>query len=493
MKKLYFILFLLFFLFASIFPQPYTWDRRVSTSSGLGNPIVVDKRNTNIVYYGNVNKLYKSYNRGETFSQYGSLLPNSLQVKNIILSSKDTLTLLVAIEGQNSLDKILKTTDGGQTWAIKLDSIVFSYFGIPMTPSPKSPDTIYTMSGNNFYRSTNFGDTWTVISTPTNFNAPCDIEVFPDSSNIILVGDNGTGIFRSSDGGFTWSAKFTTSGEIPTIAIDKRTPNVCYATRWGSGGGFLKSTDYGNTWTPFTFFSGKNMWGVDVAEDDPKLVMAGQYSGGIIYYTKNGGDTWNPTTIGGSNYAIYIVDSMTIFAAQSNGFYKLRSPYWPIPVELVSFEAVSLDNEIELRWVTATETNNREFRIEYSSDESSFSTIGSVKGNGTTSEKHNYSFRFVPSSTGKHFFRLCQIDFDGTENFSQVVEVNFAVENSFVLNQNFPNPFNPVTTINYILPVEGTATLSITNTTGALLEQISLNSVTSGTFNYTSVLKNSRV
>ncbi len=114
-----------------------------------------------------------------------------------------------------------------------------------MTEDPSHPDSIYTMNGVNFLRSPDFGDTWVTLSSTTGSNsAPCDIEVFPDTS-IILIGDNGTGIFRSTDYGLTWSQKYSTGGEIPTIAIDFTNPGIAWATKWGGGGGFLKSTDYG--------------------------------------------------------------------------------------------------------------------------------------------------------------------------------------------------------------------------------------------------------
>ncbi len=92
------------------------------------------------------------------------------------------------------------------------------------------------MSGVSFYRSTDFGDTWPIISTSTGLSsAPCDIEKFPNS-DVILMGDNNIGIVRSSDGGLTWSQVYATGGEIPTIAVSHTNPGVAFATKWGGGG-----------------------------------------------------------------------------------------------------------------------------------------------------------------------------------------------------------------------------------------------------------------
>jgi hypothetical protein len=304
------------------FAQSYSWNQIIPGNS-LGNPIVVDATNSDIVYYGTNDRIYKSWNRGNSFTQIGSTISGATRIKNIILNPKDSLLIFVAIEG--SPQRTVKSTDGGNTWNFT-GSFSFSYFGIPTTQDPKHPDTIYTMSGSQFLMSPDFGSTWVVKSTVSGFGTPCDIEVFPDSSNIILIGDNGTGIFRSSNYGVTWFQVFSTGGEIPTIGMQKNSSGIAWATRWGGGGGFLKSTDYGKTWQLINHFNGLNMWGVDVSPDDSNFVVVGQYSGNKIYISKDFGQTWIPTTISGSNYAVYVVDSLTVFAAQSTGFYKLQTP-----------------------------------------------------------------------------------------------------------------------------------------------------------------------
>ena len=338
------------------------------------------------------------------------------------------------------------------------------------------------MNGVNFLRSPDFGDNWFILSSSTGSNsAPCDIEVFPDTS-IILIGDNGTGIFRSTDYGLTWQQKYSTSGEIPTIAINFTNPGVAWATKWGGGGGFLKSTDYGNTWIAKSTFTGNNMWGVHVQPTDGNVVIAGCYSCGTSWRTKNGGQTWTQISIGGSNYQYAIADSMTQFAAQSNGFYKLESQFF-IPVELASFTAQLSGNDVILNWTTATELNNQGFEIEHSIDNQSFSKIGFVPGFGTTTEMKSYSFRVSDISSGVQYYRLKQIDFDGTATTYSSVEVTGPMPNTFVLNQNHPNPFNPSTTISFSLPVEANVKIKLFNMLGQEITKISEGSFQAGTHN----------
>jgi hypothetical protein len=79
-------------------------------------------------------------------------------------------------------------------------------------------------------------------------------------------------------------------------------------------------------------------------------------------------------------------------------------------------------------------------------------TIGFVQGKGTTSEINYYSFIDNEITSGIQYYRLKQIDFDGSFEYTQVVEVVIGIPTEYSLSQNFPNPFNPVTKINYTIP-----------------------------------------
>lgn len=448
--------------------QEYWWELRQPGSS-LGGPIDFNKYNPDIVYYGSDNTIYKSTDRGETFSPLASTVPGASEIKCVLLDDDNPGTMLAAIE--SSPDKIYKTTDDGATWVISLDGASFSFFGIPMTQDPSHPDTIYTMSSANFLRSTDFGATWNIIAS--NFgpiSAPCDIEVFPDTS-IILIGDNGTGIFKSTDYGSTWSQKFTTSGEIPTVSVSFTEPGVAWATKWSGGGGLLKSTNYGETWVAQPGFNGINMWGVHIQPTDGNLVMAGCYSCGNTWRTKDGGVTWKQISAPSTNYQLVVVDSITQFTAQGAGFYKLRSDYF-IPVELASFTASVVNNEVVLNWVTASELNNYGFEIQQSYDGESYNKIGFVPGFGTTTETKTYNYNVAGAPAGLHFYRLKQLDYDGTFEISPVVEVEGPMPTEFALNQNHPNPFNPSTKISFSLPVESDVTIKLFNMLGQEVAQI---------------------
>jgi photosystem II stability/assembly factor-like uncharacterized protein len=461
MKSFVSIFLMICFVSISGFSQPVYWWELKQSGSSLGGPI--DGFGDD-VYYGSNSTIYKSTDRGETFSQTGTNIAGSSSVKSIILNENIPGTFLVAVESSPN-DKIYKTTDDGLTWTVTLNEGQMSFFGIPMTQDPSHPDTIYTMTDINFKRSTDFGSTWTTIASNFGpFSAPCDIEVFPNTS-IILIGDNGTGIFKSTDNGTTWAQKYFTSGEIPTISVDFTNPGVAWATKWSGGGGLLKSTDFGETWNPVSGFSGINMWGVHVQPTDGNIVEAGCYSCGNTWRSINGGSSWTQISAPSVNYQVFIVDSITQFAAQGSGLYKMGSDFF-VPVELTSFTANVSENEIILNWTTATELNNNGFEIEKSTDNENFTKIGFVPGFGTTSDSHTYDFIISEFSSGIQYYRLKQIDFDGSYTYTNSVEVEGLTPDQFTLSQNYPNPFNPSTSINFSLQVESSVTLKLFNMLG---------------------------
>ena len=141
-----------------------------------------------------------------------------------------------------------------------------------------------------------------------------------------------------------------------------------------------------------------------------------------------------------------------------------------IPVELSSFSASSAKNGIQLKWETTTETNNLGFDIERSSNGQEFQKVGFVIGNGTTTNKSVYSFLDQSADFAKQFYRLKQIDFNGTFKYSHTIEVDFSVPATFNLLQNYPNPFNPATTLSFGLPVESDVKVVIYNSVGELVK-----------------------
>jgi len=112
-----------------------------------------------------------------------------------------------------------------------------------------------------------------------------------------------------------------------------------------------------------------------------------------------------------------------------------------LPVELLSFTAITRLQEVVLNWETTSEENNSHFTIERSANGISFQSIGELEGKGNSSELISYSFIDEFPLTGRAYYRLKQVDFSGAFEYSEVISAVYdgAVNYNFRL---FPNPVN---------------------------------------------------
>jgi len=190
-------------------------------------------------------------------------------------------------------------------------------------------------------------------------------------------------------------------------------------------------------------------------------------SQGILYVNNVSVLTWDWTQ-GGT-----ITDQLAgndFFGATANDemyFDDYRFSDTPIPVELTSFTGnVNNLGQVILNWETATEVNNKGFEIERRTETSEYSTVGFVAGYGTTTEPRSYIYTDVTAENGINYYRLKQVDFNGTYEYSSEIEVEINGPLTFDLAQNYPNPFNPSTSIKYSVPESGNIRLSVLNIVG---------------------------
>jgi hypothetical protein len=151
------------------------------------------------------------------------------------------------------------------------------------------------------------------------------------------------------------------------------------------------------------------------------------------------------------------INNISVSSFNSTRLNIQLEPENPIPVELISFTASVENSNVILKWVTGSEINNHGYDIERGHNSPGklyWEKIGFVTGNGTSSDKHSYSFTDQKLSAGKYEYKLKQINYDGSFTISDLVEVEIVSPGEFILYQNYPNPFNPSSKIKYTVPFQ---------------------------------------
>jgi photosystem II stability/assembly factor-like uncharacterized protein len=262
---------------------------------------------------------------------------------------------------------------------------------------------------------------------------------------------------KSTDSGINWdfTAFYFNNNEGRATGVDFTDLNTGYVSArvWDGTGAIAKTTNGGSNWIT-TFFSNP-LWSVDFPISGASLIGYAVGDQGTILKTYNAGDNWQQQ-ISGTSLRLNKVHFKDIdfgFAVGENGTI-LRTWNGEIPVELILFTATANKTEVILEWSTATETNNQGFEILRfaQNDNNGWNKIGFIPGHGTTTETQHYLFTDNDVEPGKYQYNLKQIDYDGSYEYSQIIEAVVDAPTKFSLEQNYPNPFNPTTKIKFTIP-----------------------------------------
>lgn len=107
-----------------------------------------------------------------------------------------------------------------------------------------------------------------------------------------------------------------------------------------------------------------------------------------------------------------------------------------LPVNMITLSATRVASNVLVSWTTVSEQSNDQFIIQRSSDGKSFHAVGNVKGNGNTDAFIHYEFIDDNPLDADSYYRIVQVDFDGTKSHSEIVSVQFSDSRLFV----YPNP-----------------------------------------------------
>ncbi|MEQ8687780.1 MAG: T9SS type A sorting domain-containing protein [Imperialibacter sp.] len=172
---------------------------------------------------------------------------------------------------------------------------------------------------------------------------------------------------------------------------------------------------------------------------------------GDMSFSASGQDTFTPSsgsglyvdgTVSGNANADAVDQPSSALQGSNPALYNfiVGGGSTPLPIVLSYFKGVNLKNAVKLSWETASEENFDHFEIQRSFDGKDFEVIATEKGNGFTSEKHQYSFTDTNPEMGINYYRLNAIDFDGSSEIFETIAVEVAPDFSSVAM--YPNPNN---------------------------------------------------
>ncbi|MEP0860135.1 MAG: T9SS type A sorting domain-containing protein [Ignavibacterium sp.] len=371
------------------------------------------------------------------------------------------------ILGETQNGGIFRTTNGGGSWSQAQSGLNMSEnvaWVAPIISHPTASGTFFT-ARTSVYKNTNNGGSWTAISSPVNGTYPIrEMAISKTNPNIIYATSNAL-IFKSTNGGVNWTNVTTglPNRTITSVYVHPSDENTVLLTFSGFGTDKVyKSTNGSSSWVsidgPLPDAPVNDLFIYTINPGKPNTYFVATDIG--VFVTDDNGVSWTEIPSGIPNTVIMHLDysdstKMLRAATHGRGVYEAYIDF-TIPVELTAFDA-SIDNKIvNIIWSTSTETNNSHFEVERKLKNQDWEKIGEVNGAGTTVIPQSYSFKddfSFKSYEGKILYRLKQVDFDGSFEYSKVisVEVNFIPE-KFAISQNYPNPFNPNTTISYSIP-----------------------------------------
>ena len=194
-------------------------------------------------------------------------LPSLAATALDISQSNPDILYLGTGEGFFSIDAasgvgMFKSTDRGETWSLlpptaKSPNQDWRYIN-RLVVHPDNPDIVVAVTNTGIFRTEDGGQTFSKVYTAS--SRVQDLRVNPDNFSVQFASVNGTGILRSSDGGKTWTESFTNFVYAPArieLAISPSDPNVVWASAEGTGGRSIeedpvsdlyRTTDGGQTW-----------------------------------------------------------------------------------------------------------------------------------------------------------------------------------------------------------------------------------------------------
>ncbi len=270
----------------------------IGPDGGSVSALAVDPTHPTTVYAGTFGGVFKSTDGGGSWRAANTGLTD-FRVSALVIDPATPATLYA---GTTFGGGVFKSTDGGGSWSpanIGLPNGVVQALAI----DPTTPTTLYAGTAGGLYKSRNGGRFWRATGLTDDVSA---LAIDPATPTTLYAGTRQSGVFKSTDGGASWSAASTElvisylGLYVYALAIDPQTPSTLYAGSGpepGTGKGVFKSTDGGASWSALSRPRQGGVFTLAIDPATPSTLYAATEFGGVLKST-DGGASWSAAKSG---------------------------------------------------------------------------------------------------------------------------------------------------------------------------------------------------
>jgi len=265
--------------------------------------VAVDPRNAATIYAGGNGCVFKSVDRGRSWTA-ASLGRGSSEVHALAIDAQEPQILYAGTLGES----LFTSADAGSTWIPKSVGLG-SHKGVEVetvATNPRSSQTAYAGTCDGVFKSTNGGESWSAVNAGVASTDVRTLVIDPHEPETLFSGTWGYyhasttthqpepgGVFKTMDGGETWVALADLAGKnVATLAIDPHEPEIVYA---GTTDGVFWSTDGGSSWQAAGLAEYVSALAIDPVNSE--TIYAGTYSSGV-FKSLDWGETWSAANLG---------------------------------------------------------------------------------------------------------------------------------------------------------------------------------------------------
>jgi uncharacterized protein (TIGR03437 family) len=271
--------------------------------------LLIDPTLPSTVYAGTQGAgVFRSVDSGTTWVRKNAGLASSY-ISALVADPHSPSTVYATGSAPTGSLRIWKSTDRGQTWN-SADPNLTDFYAEVLAVDPRNPSTLYAGGGRSVVKSVDGGAHWTAtgpipLAVDGNYTPISTLTIDPVIPSTLYVGTSGLGVFKSADGGTSWSAASAGwRANIRALVIDTTNPSTLYA---GLNNGVYRSTDAGANWVSASAgLLDRSIYSLTMDPQNPSRLYAGTSSLGV-FRSDDGGNSWSHRSTGLATGRIYAI------------------------------------------------------------------------------------------------------------------------------------------------------------------------------------------